>query len=424
MKKATLFLLLLTFYLSLSAQHIKYEDFIYDANIQTVLLHGSKGQLESPYLRLGSTEKLKLSFDDMSNESYLFRFTLIHCDHNWRPSDLEQFEYIDGFTEGDITNYAFSFNAIPGYVHYEAIFPRPDMRITLSGNYVLIVYLNDLSEENIILTRRFFVIEPLARIDVAIPYYPKNLEYTRLKQQIDLTIYATDFFNSEPQKRINVNIQQNGRWDNMKTGLKPTTITGQMLNYDYPYGIVFDGGNQFREFNMESYWYRSMYISQILSIPEGYRVVLHTGYSKAKKPYETLADINGKRVIKARKGQVTATEGEYAWVEFWLKVPEFTNADVYILGQLNDWQLDNKSRMQYDKHAHMYFGQLYLKQGYYNYLYAVVPDGEEEGDVTLIEGDHWETANNYTVYVYYRERVPDYDRLVGYLTINSREARR
>jgi hypothetical protein len=67
----------------------------------------------------------------------------------------------------------------------------------------------------------------------------------------------------------------------------------------------------------------------------------------------------------------------------------------------------------------MYHGRLFLKQGYYDYLFAVVPDGKMRGSVSVIEGDHWETKNQYSVYVYYREKVPEYDRLVGYLTFNS-----
>jgi hypothetical protein len=53
----------------------------------------------------------------------------------------------------------------------------------------------------------------------------------------------------------------------------------------------------------------------------------------------------------------------------------------------------------------------------------VVPKGETEGDITIIEGDHWETGNDYYIYVYYREKVPEYDRLVGYKKMNSFEER-
>ena len=408
-------------YLGAKAQNIKNEDLIYDDKIHTVLFYRTGNQMNPPVIRLGTNDKLRLAFDDMSNKSYLFHYTIIHCDHNWNPTtNLQKNEYIDGFEEADITNYEFSLNAIPPYVHYEAIFPGPDMRIILSGNYILKVYVDNPSDENVIFTRRFFVIESLARFDVRIPYYPKKLEYTRMKQQLDVMIQTPDMFNDEPQLRTFLTIQQNGRWDNAKTGLKPTSVTSNTLNYDYQYGIVFNGGNQFRHFNIESYWYQSMYIKQIISDADGYVVILHTSYPRTGKQYETEPDINGHMLIQARKGQNTNTEGEYAWVEFRLKMPKIHGADVYILGQLNDWQLDGKSVMIYDNSLQMYRGSIYLKQGYYDYIYAVLPDGETRANVTPIEGDHWETGNDYTFYLYYRERVPEYDRLVGYMTMNSK----
>jgi hypothetical protein len=412
-----LFFVFVTF--TIFSQTIKNENLVYDENIHAVLLHRDGDQLDPPVITLGSTDRLKLSFDDMSNESYFFKYTLIHCDHEWRETNLEQFEYLDGFMEEEITRYEFSFNAIPGYVHYEALIPSPNMRIRLSGNYILKVYLNDDSDENIIFTRRFFVVEPQVEIEMSIPYYPKVLEYTRYKQQLDLTLFTPDLFNSEPMTRINVVIQQNGRWDNAKFGLKPTSVTNNMLGYNYPNGIVFDGGNSFRNFNMESYWYNSMYIKEIISEGDGYAVILHTSYPRAGKEFETVADLNGRMVVIARKDQNTSIEGEYAWVHFFLKTPKIGGGDLYILGQLNNWQYDKKSLMRYDSQLRGYYGSLYLKQGYYDYLYSFLPDGKTKGDVTLIEGDHWETDNEYTVYVYYAERVPAYDRLIGYRRVEA-----
>ena len=260
MKKNILLLLLLIGTLMAQAQEVKNEDLIYDDNIHTVLFHKTGNQLAPPVIRLGTNDKLRLAFDDMSNKSYLFKYTIIHCSYNWEPSDLEQNEYIDGYLEDEIDNYEFSFNAIPAYVHYELMFPGPNMKIKLSGNYILKVYVDNSSDENVIFTRRFFVIEPLARIDVDIPYYPKKLEYTRQKQQIDLMINTPNLFNDEPQQRTNVVIQQNGRWDNAKIGLKATSVTSNTLNSDYHYGILFNGGTQFMPFNNHSSWYPTIFI--------------------------------------------------------------------------------------------------------------------------------------------------------------------
>ncbi|MFA5417465.1 MAG: DUF5103 domain-containing protein [Bacteroidales bacterium] len=401
------------------AQSVENNDLVYDANIQTVLLYASGDQLQAPVIKLGSSDRLTLSFDDMSNQSFTFKYTLVHCTQDWQTSDLDQMYYLDGFFEGDINKYTFSLNAIPPYIHYDLVFPNKDMRIKLSGNYIIKVYLDNTDDENVLFTRRFYVVEPLAKIDVSVPYYPKDLNFVRKKQQLDLTVFGNDLFSSEPLQRISVNIRQNGRYDNMKLGIKPTSIMVDQLNFDYTDGIVFDGGNQFRNFDMKSYYYQSMYIAEIINDANGYDVILHTGTPRPNKPYSLIEDINGRKLIQARQGQNTNTEGEYAWVEFYLKMPRIKDAEIYLLGALNDWQLDEKGKMIFDNRINMYHGKLYLKQGYYDYLYAVVPNGETTGDVTIIEGDHWETKNQYTVYVYYREKVPEYDRLVGYMQFNS-----
>ena len=402
------------------AQDITYENRVYDPNIETVLLYKAGNQLSDPVIKLNSNDKLWLSFDDFSNETYRFKYTFIHCNEFWEPSDLRQIDYLDGYFEGEILDYHFSLNAIPGYIHYTHIFPDNDVRIKLSGNYILKVYIDNDSDDNVLFTRRFYVVEPMmATIEAEIPYYPKKLEYTRKKQQIDLRIITPDLFNAEPTQRISVTIQQNGRWDNAKMGIKATSVLMNELQYNFRDGIVFDGGNEFRHFDMKSFLYQSMYIKQIISTKDGYEVYLHTDYPRANKPYETLDDINGRKLIKARQDQITMIEGEYGYVDFNLKQPEIADADIYILGAINDWQLDDKSKMTYDSRTRSYQARLFLKQGYYDYLYAVVPRGLFTGDVTIIEGDHWETRNSYTIYVYYKERVPEYDRLIGYRKFNS-----
>ncbi len=405
--------------IAVKGQQVVNEDKVYDENIQTVLLYQMGDQLTDPVIELNAGDKLMLEFDDLSEKSYNFKYTIIHCDKDWNTSDLNPIDYIDGFTEGDITNYAFSLNAIPAYIHYQAVIPNADMKIKYSGNYILKVYLDNDDDENVIFTKRFFVFEPKVIIATDIPYYPKNLEYTKHKQQIDLMIHTPDIFNTQADQRIKVFIRQNGRWDNMVKNLAPTTVFSNKLEYNYSEGIVFDGGNQFRFFDMKSFYYQAPNIARIINGQDGYEVILHTDYSRAKKEYETYTDIYGMKLIKARNNQQTNIEGEYAWVDFSLKIPKFENADVYIIGALNDWQLNRNNKMEYDNRYRMYTLSMFLKQGYYNYMYGVVAHGHTKADVTLIEGDHWATQNQYKVYVYYRNVVPEYDRLVGYYQFNS-----
>ncbi len=420
MKKYILFCLLLSGLspISLMAQMTN-TDRVYDDNIVSVLLYANGNQLKDPVVELNSTNKLTLSFDDLSNRQENYKYTLIHCTSDWKTSDLNPIDYLSGYTEGDITNYKFSFNTLTPYIHYQLNFPQSQVRPILSGNYILKVYLDDDGDTNVLITRRFFVVEPLVSVAAKVPYYPKNLAYFKKKQQIDLTCHTPDIFLAEPQQRFKITIRQNDRWDNAYVDLHPTSVTPNELQYNFVDGIVFNSGNEPRYFDMKDFWYRSEYIRSITQLKSYYKVLLHTDYSREGGQYETYKDNHGKMFIAARSNQNPMIEGDYAEVYFYLKIPKINTGDVYILGQLTDWQLNRNSRMTYNKQTQQYEGHLLLKQGYYEYWYAVLPAGSKQADITPIEGSFWETQNTYTIYVYYHNRNLEYDRLVGIQKINA-----
>ena len=62
---------------------------------------------------------------------------------------------------------------------------------------------------------------------------------------------------------------------------------------------------------------------------------------------------------------------------------------------------------------------LFLKQGYYNYMYVLKEKGKLTGDESLIEGSHWDAENDYTIYVYFHETGALYDRLIAVNFLNS-----
>jgi hypothetical protein len=420
MKKLIFLFLMLSGFspLALTAQ-VSNTDRVYDDNIVNVLLYANGNQLKDPVIELGSADRLTLSFDDLSNRQENYKYTLIHCTSDWQTSDLNPIDYLTGYLEGDINNYKFSFNTLTPYIHYHLVFPQADVRPKLSGNYIIKVYLSDDGDTNVLITRRFFVVEPLVKVAAKVPYYPKDLNYFKIKQQIDLTCYTPNIFSAEPEQRFKINIRQNDRWDNALLGLHPTSVTPNELQYNFANGIVFNSGNEPRYFDMKDYWYQSEYIRSITQLKNYYKVILHTDYPRAGGQYETYKDNHGKMFIAARSDQNPKIEGDYAEVRFSLKMPEIKNASVYILGQLTNWQLNGNSKMTYNVQTHQYEANLFLKQGYYEYWYAVLPAGSLRGNITPIEGSFWETQNTYTIYVYYHSRVLEYDRLVGIQKINA-----
>ena len=75
--------------------------------------------------------------------------------------------------------------------------------------------------------------------------------------------------------------------------------------------------------------------------------------------------------------------------------------------------------LQYNEEAGAYEMELLLKQGLYNYCYALGHLSEnalpsEDYCVGAIEGDYWPTKNEYQIFVYYRPFGGQYDELIGY----------
>jgi hypothetical protein len=62
---------------------------------------------------------------------------------------------------------------------------------------------------------------------------------------------------------------------------------------------------------------------------------------------------------------------------------------------------------------------MYLKQGYYNYFLVYQKDDKTPMDETLLEGNHWETENDYSIFVYHRSMGTYYDQLIGIKKLNS-----
>ena len=396
---------------------IIYKNETFNRQIKTVLCHNTIDELSLPIINLNSAEQLLISFDDLDTDIKDYYFTIIHCKSDWTASDLMQSEYIDGFTDEPITNYEFSFNTLQKYSHYSFNFPTKELKPLLSGNYVFKIY--EQGGETIAF-KRFMVLETMLTIKAEVRR-ATLVDDRKTKHEIDFIIKHPNITIADPFSDIKVTIKQNNRGDNAITDLKPLFVKNNELIYDYQEDNTFWGNNEFRHFDIKSLRYQSERIKEIIFDSTYHHVYL---FNDRKRPYDRYSiepDINGKFLIKSQEGWKSSIEADYAFVHFTLPVDHISYGELYVIGEFTNWQLEAANKLKYNADKIQYEASIYLKQGYYNYHYALKDTTTNRVDVSFIEGTHYQTRNDYYIYVYYRAVGDRYDRFVGFLKTSSKE---
>ncbi|MFM1874667.1 MAG: hypothetical protein RL266_404, partial [Bacteroidota bacterium] len=294
--------------------YLRYEDRTYQKSIRTVQFHIRNVPLSLPVIKLGAGEQLQLQFDELDADYQDYTYTVIHCDRNWEKTNIPQQEYIDGFLEENIMQYDFSFNTVQKYIHYSFAFPNQNLQLKLSGNYILLVYKN-FDREQPIITRRFRVYENLVQIESRVRI-PMVINQRRTHQQVDMEINHPDYEIRNPFADLAIHIQQNYRWDNVKTDMKPMFIKDRQLIYNNMGDVLFEGGNEFRWIDTRSLRYQPENVTNIWYDPDSLRnhVFMLPDKVLSKDHYRTEPDINGAYSIDVREGNDPTRDADYALV--------------------------------------------------------------------------------------------------------------
>jgi hypothetical protein len=415
MKKTLLFLLVLSSLYSLGQR--VYDNTCYDDKVATVILQKNIGIYDPlPVLNLGSTESLKLSFDMLDPQNEFLNYSIIHCNRNWMPSDLQPMDYVNGNTMGEITDYKFSTNTYQTYTHYSLNFPTEEMTITKSGNYILKVFRN-FDEEDILLTRRFMVVDIQTKISSTIKSATVP-EFRFSHQEVDFSVNYLGFDIPNPFLDVNVTILQNNSWNNAITNLKPQFVNNNELSFNYENENLFPGTNEFRFFDIRSLRFFSNNVIKKY-IDSVQNVVLRPEESKAYLNYVRWIDYNGKRDIFNSDGMNLVEDGDYALVHFNFKSNNLEDmGEIFVYGELTDWQLKDEFKMTYSPELNMYTCPVLLKQSYYNYHF-ILRGKDGKIDYSFTEGNHQETENDYTILVYHKNVFYGYDEIIGLGSRNS-----
>ena len=381
--------------------------------ISTIQFKGTTDQSQLPIIRLG--ERVQLSFDALNGKEEDFYYSITHHDFDWSPSDLSKSEYLDGFDDVRITTYQNSLNTLQIYSHYTLTIPNRDTRRLLkSGNYLLSV---SNSDGDLIFTRKFMVIENIASVIVDIKR-SRDLKTITEKQVVQFSVNSPNLLLINPKQTVKTLVLQNS---NLKTGitnLVPQYTMGNELIYKYDREASFGGGNEFLSFDNKDARAATNGVRSI-SLTDVYENYLFTNTPRYNKPYTYNPDINGNFVVRNIDAQNQDIEAEYVRMHFNLQYyDDLGDKELHVYGNFNNWTIDGSTYLEYDQKSDTFRNERLFKQGFYNYKYVVVNrDGTVNGGA--VSGNFWQTENDYTVLVYFRDLGARYDRIIGAGSANS-----
>lgn len=369
-----------------------------------------------PILRLGSADYVTVSFDIInSTQVERLRYKLIHCDTNWTLSNLLETEYLDGFNDNIVEDYASSQATSVNYVNYKIEFPNNDAKAKLSGNYVMQVYEED-NPEQIVLTACFYVLDK--QVDV-LSAVSSNTDWGMNKefQQVSFTIDHSGIQVRDAFSDISTVVLQNRRQDNQKSGIKPTFLNNGRLIYEHNRDLIFEAGNEYRRVEFVSTQSGGMNVDRFRYQNSAYVAQIIQDKTRAGLSYLFDRDQNGRFLIRNSDGKDSDLDGDYVYMNFSLKAELPLDQPVFLSGDFTYGIFGAPYQMKYNELDKAYELSLLLKLGAYNYMYLTQEKGV--GTTKWIEGNYYQTENEYLILVYYRPIGQRYDSLIGYSSLKS-----
>lgn len=381
-------------------------------NIRSIVFRGTTDD-QFPIVQLG--DPIKLEFDDLLANEQDYYYKIVYCDFDWTPSQLLKSQYLSGTDNQRITNYANSYNTLQPFSNYRLTIPNGNVRLKVTGNYVLEIY-NGYDELQF--SRRFTVFENRVAVGAVIKR-SRDFKYLNEKQVVQININGGDFQLVNPMTEVKVAILQNYNWQTAITDLRPQFLLGNELVYKYDQEASFFGGNEYWNFDTKDLRSPTAAISHI-EVGDLYNHYLFTNMYRYDRPYTYYPDIDGDFVIRTMQGDDDTREADYTVIHFSLPYSDLIGMDeVYVYGKFNNYVLDDINRMTFNDNTGLFEAAIPLKQGFYNYKYVIQ---REDGtmDSNAVCGNFHFTENQYVVLVYYRKFGDLNDSLIGVGAANSR----
>lgn len=416
MGKAIRFIIAVSFLCATALTAYAQKSQILSERIHTLQVRKNGDWQSLPVITLGTDDRIEITFDEFSHDYRRLIYNVRHFDADWKESGLLESEYMEGFNDLPIQDYANSINTTFLYTNYFLELPNDDVKLLVSGNYEVTITDDENHEE--LLKARFSVLENIATVDAAVSGIT-DIDNNQKHQQLTLNIDYQRLPVNDPQGEIIVRATQNRRQDVMTATLTPSYVSSGKMQFQHNKHLIFKGGNEFRRFEIINMYRYTQHVDKIDFYDPYFHATLLT--DQPMREYRYDQDHNGRYIIRYDQADNSDIEADYLLVHFSLKVPEYSGGRLYLDGDFTDGGYCDKWQMEYNRRTGCYEKAVLLKMGSYDYRYLWVPEGPAIAETSKTEGDSFETANEYQIYVWFRQHGARYDRLVGLCDLRMTE---
>lgn len=403
---------------------------IYDelvGNVQVRVHPAPKHYRPYPVMNPQEGEKIEISFDLLDDVPQIVEFSITHCSALWNPSGLSFGDYMSGPERGLIDQSQPSGGTWVSYRHYALRIGQGELYVPRqSGNFLFKAWISGQgSEETPLFQAAFAVLNEQVTISQSLTASTQATLYDK-HQAVEVELEFDGMEVPEPSY-YKILVGQNASQGRVALLTRPSGISGGRLLYANQQAALFWAGNHFRATEILTDKYNGMgvnhsYLRDGISYME-----LFADTERASGSYVHERSAQGRyRIRNVDQEKDANLTTDYYAVSFTLHLSpeEAKDGLIFLEGGAFDALPVKYKRLSYNSEKGSYELTVLLKGGYIGYRYCLASPDKFSLDTPFplneantIEGDYYQTDNNYTALVYRRLPSDRCDCLIGMNTL-------
>ncbi|MBO6793769.1 MAG: DUF5103 domain-containing protein [Balneolaceae bacterium] len=356
-----------------------------------------------PIIRLGTSDKLELKFDELSSLSGRYRINITHHNKDWSRSSLADVWVFDNSSETDFGGGTLNSSERPNFYSYSFSFPNRELQFLVSGNYLLHIY--DYQSGIELFSLPFFVTENKGDLQPDVETIFNAGPYGAAMHELSGKFLYPEFVEF-PQFDLSYTLVQNRYWGSNVFPNETSFTGGDFTTFRTTRNQLFAGYKEFYNLDLRSLSTQNAQIYGIdrAEIPQ--KVILRTDYFNFSSDLRTITETGFGRPLQSQ-------DAAYVEVIFRYETQGAIsrNSEIFLLGDFNQWKVSEDFKLDYNSESGFLETSALIKQGIYNYRYVVFEDGQIKPLRNL------ETLNQkpqeYAAFVYYQDPQQQYHRLLS-----------